>query len=190
MIIGVVVGRFQVANLTEGHKLLIKKAKKNFDKVIIVIGITKDGKLTSHDPLPYKARKKMVEEFLDEQYKEWRENEDFIISKIRDVGNYPVWVENLDCLIDALLLVSGLKENTKNVIIYGSRKSVAEKYKENGGKYDAVIRTELVNSSIDHTADEHGNISGTLSREFTRTHYKPVWDEKDRKFAVWLTGNI
>lgn len=58
--IGVIVGRFQVDNLTRGHNYLLDKVRGDFgnNNVVIFIGETKNSERTAHDPLPLKQGKK------------------------------------------------------------------------------------------------------------------------------------
>ena len=60
--IGVIVGRFQVDNLTRGHNYLLDKVRGDFgnNNVVIFIGETKNSERTAHDPLPFEARKEMI----------------------------------------------------------------------------------------------------------------------------------
>ena len=48
--IGVIVGRFQVHDLTEGHRDLIDTVANRHDKVIVFLGTPRDSKLTRNNP--------------------------------------------------------------------------------------------------------------------------------------------
>ena len=69
--IAVIVGRFQVPQLTLGHFWLILTAFCEFDKVVILIGDTKvlpNGfkRMDSHDPFPYELRAQMISSYIRE----------------------------------------------------------------------------------------------------------------------------
>lgn len=144
--VGVIVGRFQVPELTEGHKHLIKEVTKEFDLVYILIGTTKDNKPGLRNPLPLEAR---LEMFLEDN--ETIDHTKTTIMSIRDVGNWPVWVKDLEKIIEGNLLIE--EKDCYDIFICGSRDSVADRYKEFGGKYNVFYVSELP------------GISGTLSRE-------------------------
>ena len=57
--IGVIVARFQVASLHEGHKELIDTVLTNHPKVMIFLGLSQ-VKGSINDPLDYQPRKQMI----------------------------------------------------------------------------------------------------------------------------------
>ena len=188
---GIIVGRFQVPTLTDGHKYLIKKATIEVDQLIIFIGDTKDGKLTPHDPLPYEARVKLINQYInrviddpldfyEEKLSKLIKSENFKIFRIVDVGNYPKWVEKLDAKIEALKLLEIIPEENE-IFIIGSRDSVAQKYKDNGGKFNKLEIDELTSETI---------ISGTEYRKTLVENFSPCWDIDERRFAVWLITKL
>ena len=162
--IGIIVGRFQVSKLHAGHKHLISEALKNFDEVHIFLGCTKGNYIDKRNPLPPAARATMILEEFPQLYEK--------IHEIEDVGNWPVWVKNLDSLLELLD-----QENTK-ISIVGSRDSVAEKYESFGGKYSSTYISEIP------------ELSGTKSREEISNSFMPVWDMRERNLAIWLTSNM
>lgn len=190
---GIIVGRFQVPMLTDGHKYLIKNAAFEVDQLIIFIGDTKDGKLTSHDPLPFEARVKSINQFINQAIDDpldfyerkllsLSKDENIKIFRIVDVGNYPKWVENLDSKIEALRLLEIIPEDNE-IFIIGSRDSVAQKYKDNGGKFDTIEINELKDSN-------NISISGTEYRKNLIESFSPSWDMGEREFAIWLVNKI
>lgn len=177
----IIVGRFQVPRLTEGHKSLFKHAfrDQNVDKVVVFIGETKDGKPTPHDPLPFEARKSMIEEFKEENS---AGSERIVeILKIKDLGNYPKWVEQLDKKIESLINLDIIQDNSE-IIILGSRDSVATRYKENGGKYEVEVIPAAKNVC------ENSPYSGTMVRERIISNYTPTWTESLRRFLIYFIG--
>ena len=175
MKVGIIVGRFQVPDLTKGHRGLFSKAFNECEKLIVFIGETKNGKITPHDPLPYEPRANMIVEFFLNRYGKGKIPQ---IYKIVDIGDYPKWVEDLDSKIQSLMNLE-LIEESDDINIYGSRDSVAEKYKENGGKYKTCVVQEVGTG-----------ISGTEVRKNIWESYKPDWDKEKREFAIWLAGKL
>lgn len=58
--IGVIIGRFQVDYLHEGHMCLLKTASKASDEVVILVGTQPQKPLDSRDPLPFTVVKDML----------------------------------------------------------------------------------------------------------------------------------
>lgn len=169
MKVGVIVGRFQVPMLHEGHYRLIEHAMNNYDRVIIFIGDTISKKLTLHDPLPYEARKSMIAEVWPNA----------IIGKIVDVGNWEKWVKNLDTLIECACIFEHI-ENPE-IYICGSRDSVVDRYKESGGKYEIDVFKEFVGF-------QGTRFSGTDERRKILETYKPCWNIDQRNLAIWINS--
>ena len=144
MKIGVIVGRFQVSELTNGHKELINYALNHYDKVIIFIGTTPNDKVDVKNPLNYSMRKNMI----------WSAfNNIFKIFPLQDKNNFPIWVQNLDMTLSFYL--DKIIGNVPNEItMVGSRDSFIEGYVKNGG----IFKTEFYYSTND-------SINGTDSRE-------------------------
>ena len=57
--VAVVIGRFQVPTLTEGHRSLIDRATAENDTVVVLLG-TSQAALSAHDPLTYEVREHMI----------------------------------------------------------------------------------------------------------------------------------
>lgn len=142
--IGIIVGRFQVSELTNGHKELIEYALSHYDKVIIFLGTTPHEEVNKENPLSFSMRKNMIWEAYDNIFK---------IFPIQDKFNFPVWVQNLDMITE--FYISHLMGNIPyEVTMIGSRNSFIEGYAKNSGLY----KTELYYST-------NSSISGTNSRE-------------------------
>ncbi|MHA2064742.1 MAG: NUDIX domain-containing protein [Candidatus Thorarchaeota archaeon] len=60
--IGVIIGRFQVPTLHDGHIELIDFVKSRHQKVLILVGSTPGILVTRHDPLDYHTRMLMIKE--------------------------------------------------------------------------------------------------------------------------------
>lgn len=161
--IGIIVGRFQVSKLHAGHKYLISEAIKIFDEVHLFLGITKGNVLDKRNPLPLAARRTAILEDFPQLYG--------MIHSIEDIGNWPLWVKQLDDLLEPL-------SKDAKVCIFGSRDSIVLRYTENGGKYEPVY--------LDGIPEE----SGTKSREEVLKTFEPTWDLRDRNLAIWLSSKI
>ena len=152
--IGVIVGRFQVPELTGGHKHLLVRACNTFKKIIIILGDTKKlsggyKRMDSHDPYSFEIRKSMILEWADEYT--MLSNKLHGIYKIEDIGNLGLWNEKLDQMLEFL--------GEENYVMVGSRDSFAQNYR---GKYSVHIL---------ESHEEFKNISGTEERKSLHNHY-------------------
>lgn len=186
--VAIVVGRFQVDELTAGHEKLLETAIKESDKVIVFVGDTKGGVRTEHDPLPYEARKKMIKrwyEYPSEKEQETTNHSGYNcidgvdVFRMEDLGNYPRWVEMLDRKIESLIDLEVIPRGA-NIFIYGSRDSVAERYKENGGKYE----TREVSEEREFCTGS--SISGTERRKKIYDEFSPKWDSYSRRLVIYM----
>ncbi|MBI2039428.1 MAG: NUDIX domain-containing protein [Candidatus Niyogibacteria bacterium] len=106
--VGVIVGRFQVPELHEGHRFLVNRVLESHDTVLIVLGSPR-GLPTARDPLAFELRKQMI---LDE----------FPVESlaIKELLDHPIspalWSNELDRLIDDTF-------PNRSAILYGSRSS-------------------------------------------------------------------
>lgn len=62
--IGVIVGRFQVHKLTEGHKEILDfvLSQNHYMNILVLGNPPRDVRCTKNNPLPYVSRKRMIEE--------------------------------------------------------------------------------------------------------------------------------
>lgn len=90
--IGVIVARFQVAKLHNGHIAMISEVLKDHKEILIVLGV-RAGMRTRRDPLTFNERVAMIEESLPEIRFTFRQLQDNPISS-------DLWSQNLDALID------------------------------------------------------------------------------------------
>lgn len=140
--VNVIVGRFQVAELHQGHIDMINHFDMTCDHLIIFLGHPFDHKyFTEKNPIPFYHRKQMI-------------LEQFPKAQILPISDYPnndlLWVKNLDEMV---------KENLRSneyAMMCGSRDSFLHIYKNSGGKHATVAyHNEL------YSKDE----SGTNQRE-------------------------
>ena len=113
--VGVLVGRFQVPKLHKIHKELIQTVIDSHKQVLVVVGISETlGSKTN--PLPYVARKQMLEE----------EFPNITVTHIMDVNNDAVWSDSLDRIIRSIYPIG-------SVCLYGGRDSFINHY---SGRYE------------------------------------------------------
>lgn len=118
---GVIVGRFQVAELHDGHKQLIETVINRHRRVLILIGVSPTLG-TKNSPLDYASRCGLFYEY-------WvRYNEKIIIGSLSDVpGDDLAWSAELDSQIRAIFPMG-------SVCLYGGRDSFINYYH---GKFDS-----------------------------------------------------
>lgn len=161
--LGVIVGRFQVPMLHEGHISLINRVVSECDRVLIVIGTT-DAIYTKRNPLQVKEVMATIVQSLPEKYLEAMidGSNKFDITVIKDHPSDSYWSENLDTLIRNDNTYSGLKDS--DVVLYGSKNSFINSY---SGSFK-VIEVEAMNLvSSSSIRKEIGN-SITISADFRR----------------------
>jgi len=107
---GVIVGRFQVHALHDGHLELINLVRSMHKRVIIFLGVA-PFKFTQSNPLDFITRKRMVEGKFP----------DVTCLPIYDVASDKVWSEELDKQI-------ALVSNGAGVTLYGGRDSFVPHY--------------------------------------------------------------
>jgi len=153
---GVIVGRFQVDELTEGHIDLFDNVQAAHKNVIVFLGLS-PCKCTVNNPLDFEARKLMILEKYPE----------FKVFYINDIGSDIVWSDTLDNMIKT----NSFAHDT--ICLYGSRDSFLQYY---SGEYpgreltpEVVIsgsarRKELA-ANVNKTKDfRHGVIWATMNQ--------------------------
>jgi bifunctional NMN adenylyltransferase/nudix hydrolase len=108
---GVIVGRFHVATLHEGHKALIDYVAGRHSKVVIFLGLA-PARVTRNNPLDFEARKQMI----------LADYPDITVLYIRDVHSDELWSKELDKQI------SDVVGPASTVMLYGSRESFIAHY--------------------------------------------------------------
>lgn len=114
--LGVVVGRFQVPDLSDGHRFLIDAVRSMHDRVLIVLGET-PARLTQSAPMDYYLREAMI---LDAY-------PDVCVVRLFDQPSDKLWSQHLDALIDKMTL--SMSTDLMDAILYGGRDSFASHYK-------------------------------------------------------------
>lgn len=150
---GVIIGRFQTDELTDGHKKLINYVSENNDDMIIFIGST-EAVGTRRDPLDVAVRWVMVESYL---YQIGRDYDDSTIMELENHISDEVWSQNLDSAIKRC-------NPGDTVTLYGGRDSFIPHY---SGKY----QTEYVPSDIFSAIGENLEVSATKRRDTVGSSY-------------------
>ena len=133
--VGVVVGRFQVADLHEGHQAVFKAADRH-NKLLVFVGVQPSQLVTPSDPLDYPARERMIKEAYPH-------------ATVLPLPNQPTddgWAKLVDDQIHALYPVD------KATLYYG-RQSFKEHY---GGKHEMAEVEEEPNISGTELRDIDG----------------------------------
>ncbi len=130
--IGVVVARFQVHKLHEGHINLIDKVIENHKKVVIFLGVPVIGN-TKANPLDYASREAMIKETYP----------NVIVLPLKDQRSNEKWSRELDNQIQ----VPFGERSSLSAVLYGSRDSFIPYY---SGKYAVVeLTTDVLYSGTE-----------------------------------------
>lgn len=114
--VGVIVGRFQVPDLHDGHKALFNYVLERHRKVIVVLGVAPTVN-TMNNPLDIDARFKMITS----------EYPGIVIAWVKDIPNDDDWSQSLDNIVNTHLTP------TQSAVLYGGRDSFIKVYT---GKFD------------------------------------------------------
>ena len=160
--VGVIVGRFQVHRLTEGHFKLIKMVLDRHKKVIIFLGSSGISPVpsTKRNPLDFEIRKQMLEDAFPPN--------SLIISQIKDNKFDNIWSQNLD------VKIADLVSPNQTVTLYGGRDSFIKHY---NGKHT----TEQLEPDV------YLEISGTELRKELKV--KAEASDMFRAGVIWANEN-
>jgi bifunctional NMN adenylyltransferase/nudix hydrolase len=109
--VGVVVGRFQVPRLHEGHLELLNLVQSECTKVIVVLGSSHPIN-TCRDPLDFRSRELMIRTLYP----------DFTVVSIKDRRDDAMWSASLDGIINSMI------NPHDRVLLYGGRDSFIKHY--------------------------------------------------------------
>ncbi len=129
--VGVIVGRFQVPELHDAHRALIRTVMERHDKVILVLGMSPVGP-TANNPLDFQARSQMIfEEFPG-----------LIVTSIKDLPSDAAWSARLDGIVADLVTPS------QTVVLYGSRDSFLDHYSGRFSKAELLQESYVSGTQI------------------------------------------
>lgn len=159
--VGVVVGRFQVPHLHEGHKELLSTVHERHQKMIVVLGVSVTANTISN-PLDFEARRKMINDFLP----------DISVANVGDVGDDGLWSKRLDQTI------SGYLTPNQTCVLYGGRDSFISAY---NGKFDTF---EMMQRGYQSGTEIRNNVKNTVmgSEDFRRG---VIWASANRYPTVF-----
>jgi len=155
--IGVIVGRFQVPQLTSGHKKLIDHVLENNDEIVIFIGQC-TARLDLRDPLPGDVVYSMITSYLELKLNKKGELVRYIVESLPDQSTNDYWIKMLDERI------FDITSEHEDVTLYGGRDSFLNVYSPTG-KY----KTQFFDS--DDTSE------GTRVRKFFQEDYHDIKNE-------------
>jgi bifunctional NMN adenylyltransferase/nudix hydrolase len=118
MKIGIVIGRFQVDHLHEGHLELINHAMENSDQVVIFLGTDRSG-FSRRNPLTFKARQMMMHQEFPEA----------VVLPLPDQETDDKWSKNIEALTYSTF------PEVSSATIFGGRDSCLPHYT---GKFNKV----------------------------------------------------
>jgi bifunctional NMN adenylyltransferase/nudix hydrolase len=107
---GVIVGRFQVNDLHDGHMELFRQVRARHSVVIVFVGLNPGG-LSQNDPLDYAARRAMIQAKFP----------DFIVLPLPDCRTDEEWSHSLDTVIGSVI-------GPGTATLYGGRNSFVPHY--------------------------------------------------------------
>ena len=157
--IGVVVGRFQVDELHEGHVSLLDTVQEKSDEMIVVLG-TGPLPTTCRKPLPFETRKAMIEKDYPKA----------IVVEHLDHHDDSVWSSQLDSLIST---VTAIHELIGPVTLYHSRDSFKEYY-TGDNKTEEITEADI-------------GVSGTIRRKHIAKN--PLRTQDFAKGVIWANEN-
>lgn len=108
---GIIVGRFQVNDLHDGHMELFREVRARHNRVIVFVGIA-PTEITRTNPLDFETRKIMIQAKFPE----------FTVLPLADMGSDELWSHLLDQRIDEVA-------DYGDVTLYGGRDSFVPHYK-------------------------------------------------------------
>jgi len=167
--VGVIVGRFQVPDLHEGHIDLIDNVVSQHQKIIIFLGLS-PTKSTRNNPLDFEARKNMI----------LARYPNIIVLYIDDSPSDKIWSKKLDNQI------GHVTSPGSTVVLYGSRDSFIKHY---DGRYDTYELAQKVYVSGSEIRKQV-NASAKTSRDFRLGAIVTVYNQYPHVFptidvAIW-----
>ena len=138
---GVIVGRFQVNDLHDGHMELFRQVRSRHSGVIVFVGVHPAG-LTKDNPLDFETRRRMIQAKFPE----------FTVLPLADVRNDEMWSEQLDKAISSVVTFG-------DATLYGGRDSFVPHYK---GRYTPIELTLPYDLSKIKGTDIRNALSNTV----------------------------
>lgn len=129
MNVNVVIGRFQVPQLTEGHRYLLDHAHTHCSLLIVLLGCS-GGQPTKRNPLDYATREAMIKSAYPKA----------IVRALYDHPSDEAWSKRVDEIVKKGLLDADAKGDPWiKITLYGSRDNFKDHYH---GEFPVVIIPE------------------------------------------------
>lgn len=116
--LGVVIGRFQVAELSDGHRALLDRAFAESAEVLVLIGST-ESVGTKRNPMPYRVRAKMLIAAYPQA----------MVHELPDHPSDGAWADTVDRAINAFL-------RGTVALYFGHESGALQAYRDNGAYSD------------------------------------------------------
>lgn len=117
--VGVIIGRFQVAELHDGHRELIGQVMDRHRKVVVLLGISPLAN-SINNPLDFESRKQMLQAAYPS----------LTVLYVKDVNDDVLWSKNVDATIGDVLTPN------RTALLYGSRDSFIKHYSGRFNTYE------------------------------------------------------
>lgn len=165
--VGVIVGRFQVPELHNGHIDLINSVLQRHDKVLIFLGLS-PLMVTAENPLDFESRKQMLLEKFPTVN----------VLYIKDTHSDQLWSKSLDQMIDDVCTPG------QTVVLYGSRDSFISHYE---GRFPTQ---ELVQQSFFSGRETRKAIARKSTKASADFRAGVVWASQGRFPTAYTTVDI
>ena len=152
---GVIVGRFQVNDLHDGHMELFRAVRARHNRILVFVGVSPTGS-TKRNPLDFETRKRMIQAKFPE----------FTVLPLKDVMTDEMWSANLDAKIREVV-------DYGDVTLYGGRDSFVPHYSGSyspvelalppGGASGEEIRNSLTNNVMESADFRAGVIYAAMN---------------------------
>ncbi len=163
---GVIVGRFQVAELHEGHRDLIDSVMARHDKVVVLLGIAPVAN-TINNPLDFESRKQMLQATYPS----------LTVLYVKDVNDDAKWSKAVDATVGDVL------GPTRTALLYGSRDSFIQHYT---GRFDTH---ELPNRHVMSGAEYRERI-GKVAKDSADWRAGVIWASRNRYPTSYQTVDV
>ena len=180
--VGITVGRFQVAHLTEAHKALIETMLNENHYTVVLIGVRPFDKQDKRNPLTYEMRRNMILE----EFSKIPVGKRLIIMPFEDKDFFPLWVKELDVAVSSIVKMLESKVYEHFVpYLYGGRDSFLDGYIKYSNFYNTINLQER--ESFQLLAEKQ--ISGTKQREEIAKSIPTENGEKFREGIIYQIMN-
>lgn len=165
--VGVLVGRFQVHELHEGHWELLQHVNTRHEKVIVFLGISPLD-VSANNPLDFEARKQMILEAFPH----------FNVLYVPDQPTDDGWSKHLDAQIKTLVAPS------QSVVLYGGRDSFIDRY---SGKHETQ---ELLQTTHYSGRAQRKAIARSRAKASPEFRAGVIWASQNRYPTVYTTVDV